>query len=520
MEGQNDLLTQDKIESLLRKFPFQLLKIYPNSFRRVGALHYVLIRCPEGKRLAIVGERVKLLEDPFRGEIFSGRPALKICHLSFENTRSLMELFPFTRPVALRHFPFTFGTGDRLGNATPGHLRAVRRYHVRPVLAQQSVRENKQTGRTYPEVISDAAWAVFQEGYEEGYAADGDHLKSLQELDDALRAGVSMVTLDLSDVLDLRAFELSSEALDRAFDELVDRGDREVLFHLFLGKEFRFQGAQGPFSLVFSEETVKQNTLLYHRAFDLSEAFFEKIASWTNHRPLIDFEISIDETTFPTSPESHLFFAILLQHRGVRFDSLAPRFVGAFQKGIDYQGDLQELKAQFDSHAAIARDMGGYKLSIHSGSDKFSAFPIMGRLSLGRLHVKTAGTSWLEAVRLIALKAPSLYREMHEYAFSAFKEAAKLYHVTAELARIPRLQDLSDEALPSLLNQRDCRQLLHITYGYLLNACAPDGTTRFRDRFYKILENYEEDYWTLLAGHMEKHLDLLAAEKRPESRDA
>jgi len=515
LEGQDDLFTQDKIESLLKKFPFQLLKIYPNSFRRAGALHYVLIRCPEGKRLAIVGEREKLVEDPFRGEIFSGRPGLKLCDLSLENTRCLMELFPFTRPVALRHVPFTFGTGDRLGNATPGHLKAVRKFEIRPVLAQQSVRENKQTGRTYPEVIADAAWGVFQEGYEEGYGADGDHLKSLEELGEALRAGVSMVTLDLSEVLDLGAFELSSEELDRAFDDVVDRGDQEVLFHLFLDKEFRFRGAQGPFSLGFDKETIKRNLLLYHRALDLTEAFRQSIDSWTNHRPLIDFEISIDETTFPTSPESHLFFVIQLQHRGIHFDSLAPRFVGEFQKGIDYIGDLHEFRVQFDRHAAVARDRGGYKLSIHSGSDKFSAFPIMGGHSEGLLHVKTAGTSWLEAVRLVALMAPSLYREMHEYALRVFEEASKLYHVTAEPGRIPRLQDLPDEKLPELLNQRDSRQLLHITYGFLLNARFPDGKDRFRRRFYEVLDRYEETYWDLLAVHMERHLDLLGARKKP-----
>lgn len=515
MREQSDLSTEGEIQLLLKPFPLGVQRIYPSSFRRIGGLFYGLIRCPEGRKLAVVGEREELVADPFRGELFSGRPGLKLCDLSLENTPLLMEKFPWTRPIPLRKVPFTIGTGDRLGNATPGHLKAVRKYEIRPVLAQQSVRENKQTGRTYPEVIADAAWAVFQEGYEGGYGADGDHLKSLDELRDALRAGVSMVTLDLSEVLDLRAFELSSEEVDRAFDDLVDPGDREVLFHLFLDKEFRFGGAQTPFSLSFDKETIKRNVLLYHRAFELSEAFYREIVSWTNHRPLIDFEISIDETTFPTSPESHLFFVIALQHRGVRFDSLAPRFVGEFQKGIDYVGDLAALRTQFDRHAAIARDSGGYKLSVHSGSDKFSAFPIMGKLSKGLLHVKTAGTSWLEAVRLIATVAPSLYREMHEYALTVFDEATKLYHVTTDLARIPHPQDLPNEKLPALLNQKDCRQLLHITYGLLLNARFPDGKDRFRSRIYEVLDQHEETYWDLLAKHMERHLDLLGAPKKP-----
>jgi len=76
----------------------------------------------------------------------------------------------------------TIGTGDRLGVATPGHIRAIKKFQVHPVLAQQSVRENAQTGRSFTQVIQDAAWAVFQENYQEGYGADADHLKSLQEV--------------------------------------------------------------------------------------------------------------------------------------------------------------------------------------------------------------------------------------------------------------------------------------------------------------------------------------------------
>ena len=500
---------EKEILASLKQFPFELLKIYPRSFCSANDLNYGLIRTREGKKLAVMGEKQYLWKDPFRGDLFPGTPALKLCDLSSENTRCLIDYFPFTRPVPLRETPFTFGTGDRLGTATPGHIRAIQKYHVRPVLAQQSVRENKQTGRSFVDVIHDVVWAVFQENYREGYGADGDHLKSIEELEDALRAGVSMVTLDLSEQLDLESFQGSKEWVDRKFDEAIDRDDAKVIFHLFLDKEFNFRGSQGEFSIRFDEETVKRNTLLFHRAIDFSEEVSQFISSWTGNRPLIDFEISIDETTFPTSPESHLFFVIQLQHRGVRLDSLAPRFVGEFQKGIDYIGELGDFRVQFDRHAAIARDYGNYKISIHSGSDKFSVFPIMGELAKDALHVKTAGTSWLEAMRLTALAVPSLYREMHRFALSVFEEASKLYHVTTDLARIPDPQELQDKDLADLLDQKDCRQLLHITYGYLLNAKGANGKDLFRSRFNQVLAQYEEDYWSLLVKHFEKHLDSL-----------
>jgi len=137
----------------------------------------------------------------------------------------------------------------------------------------------------------------------------------------------------------------------------------------------------------------------------------------------------------------------------------------------------------------------------------------MGELAGGRLHLKTAGTSWLEAMRLVALVNPSLYREMHQYALSIFEEASRLYHVTTDLYRIPRLEDLSDQDLPSLLYQEDSRQLLHLTYGFLLNAKAPNGENLFRERLYHLLTKYEEDYWCLLERHFEKHLSFLGGER-------
>jgi hypothetical protein len=138
----------------------------------------------------------------------------------------------------------------------------------------------------------------------------------------------------------------------------------------------------------------------------------------------------------------------------------------------------------------------------------------MGRLSKGFLHLKTAGTSWLEALRLIALGNPSLFREMYSFALSRFNEASKLYHVKADLNRIPNLEELSDEELPVLLNQEDSRQLLHITYGYLLNEKDKAGKHLFKDKLTHTLMQYEEDYWSMLETHIEKHLSSLGVKNR------
>jgi hypothetical protein len=302
--------------------------------------------------------------------------------------------------------------------------------------------------------------------------------------------------------------------VDRRFKEEIDKGDAEVLLHLFLDKEFKFKSSHGAFSIQFDQESAKRNILLFHKAVDFTEEVYKFIFSHFGKRLLVDFEISIDETPFPTSAENHLFFIIALSHRGIKIDSLAPRFIGEFQKAIDYRGPLEDFRRQFYQHALIAQDYGNYKISIHSGSDKFSVFPHMGELAKGGLHLKTAGTSWLEAVRLIASVSPALYRRMHQFALSVFSEASRLYHVTTDLNRIPKLEELRDEELSNLLDQEDSRQLLHITYGYLLNAKDEYGKNLFKDQFYAILSQYEEDYWSLLEQHIGKHLDSLGVRKR------
>jgi len=495
------------IQKFFRALPVDLRKVYQPSFRLQNGLYYGLIRTGDGKKLGIIGEKEALLKDPFSGKIVNHSPSLKLCDLSLENTLILMELFPFTRPVSVLSFPATIGTGDRLGLATPGHLRSVRKFIARPVLAQQSIRENSQTGRNFKEVIADAAWSVFQEDYQDGYGADGDHLKSLDEVTLALDAGVSMITLDLSEKLKFEALSMPSEVVQRRFKEEIDPGDATVLLHLFLDKEFTFRGSGGGLSIRFSEEEVKRHVLLFDQAVDFSEEVYRWIMKRTGQKPLIDFEVSIDEIPFPTPPETHLFLMIVLRHRGVRIDSLAPRFIGEFQKGIDYRGDVRTFKKQFYHHVLIAQHYGNYKLSIHSGSDKFSIFPHVGEIADGKIHLKTAGTSWLEAVRLISLKDPSLYREMHQKALSSFGEATKHYHVTTDLSSIPPIETLPDPELPCLLDQENSRQLLHITYGYLLRS-------ELRERIFNTLTHFEEDYLSLLEKHIDKHLNSLGIERR------
>ena len=150
-----------------------------------------------------------------------------------------------------------------------------------------------------------------------------------------------------------------------------------------------------------------------------------------------------------------------------------------------------------------------YKLSIHSGSDKFAVFPLVNKATKGIFHVKTAGTNWLEAMRVAAMTDPSLYREVHKYALEAFEEASKYYIVTTDLAKIPPVDKLGDAELPGLFENNDSRQLIHITYGLILNRKNADGSFAYKDRLYKLWRDHAEDYAEALEKHIGRHLDLL-----------
>src|SRR6185369_2546290 len=120
-----------------------------------------------------------------------------------------------------------------------------------------------------------------------------------------------------------------------------------------------------------------------------------------NGRPFV-LEMSVDESETVTTLAEHIYIANELKRLGVRWVSLAPRYVGHFEKGVDYIGDLKGFAESFRNHLAVSRTFGPYKLSLHSGSDKFSIYPIAAEIAGSLVHLKTAGTSYLEALRAIA----------------------------------------------------------------------------------------------------------------------
>lgn len=415
--------------------------------------------------------------------------------LTHHNANVLRSHFPFTNPIPVLRKKRSFGLGDRLGIAGEGHLRVFKACDAYPVLAQQSMRELTLTKRSYEDVLDAASFAVFKYGYHEGFGADGDHLKKMDDIEHVLKLGYTMITLDCSDYIKNDVLTLSDDEI-RARVVLP-----EVMKQTYLDRDVAIEGHL----IHFSEMDLMRAYYVYQDAIGYTTKVYETF--FKDRKYTANLELSIDETMTPTKPVEHYFVSNELKNRGVILDTLAPRFCGEFQKGVDYIGDLVQFERELSVHAAIARHFD-YKLSIHSGSDKFSIFSIIGKHTQGVFHIKTAGTNWLEAMRLVALKDPSLYREIHAFALDAFYEAKKLYHVTTDLSKIPLLHTLKDHELPDLFQLNDARQLIHITYGAILTA-EVNHQDRFRSKLYHLWSTYHQEYAAMLEKHIGEHIHKL-----------
>jgi hypothetical protein len=244
-------------------------------------------------------------------------------------------------------------------------------------------------------------------------------------------------------------------------------------------------------------------------------AHTQKMSEWIGKAAddgCAEIEVSVDETDTPTAAAEHLFIGLELKRRGVQAVSVAPRFIGEFEKGIDYKGNLKAFEASLRQHVAIAKYCGPYKISVHSGSDKFSIYPIIGRVCGNLLHVKTAGTSYLEALRVVARQAPALFREIVQYSRFRFESDRATYHISAVLSKIKDPVTLSPgEREKIYLDENGGRQVLHVTFGSVLTLGKTAKGRSFKEAILETLYDNAALHRDVLAGHLGKHIQLLGA---------
>ncbi len=420
--------------------------------------------------------------------------------------------FPF--PACLGPTP-SFGFGDRIGLATPGHVEAVRRAGggIAPVFAQQSAREMERTGRS-PEGVMDAARAGLAEaGWKGAFGADADHLKSFEDIERTAAAGFTFFTLDPSDYVDDAAGTYPPDLLEKRFRQVEEDAP---WFGRYLGKRIVLDtGRKVEFDRVSLMRTAVKYGLALKRALELARRL-RRVQEEAGRD--FEIELSVDETEEPTSLVEHYVFAEQLLEKGVELVSLAPRFPGRLEKGVDYIGPVSLFEESVRDHRAVAERLGSYKLSLHSGSDKLSVYPALARASKGAFHVKTAGTSYLEALRVAARHEPLFFREIVSYARERYEEDRATYHVHASLEEIPPPGEIGDgrllekiylgrwEEVPRGIGFTQAgRQILHCTYGSVLSH--PELGQRLRDLLVERADAYRE----VLALHFTRHLEALRA---------
>ncbi|NQT59972.1 MAG: hypothetical protein HQ557_13395 [Bacteroidetes bacterium] len=470
------------------------VQVYEESKQEKKDGAFFIMRVSDKDWLVVISKKEEIWG--FEGEkSIDGQRQYKVCPLSVANYKTLALLFPWVNPTTAGRSQTTFGVGDRLGIAGDGHIAVFKKHPVVPVLAQQSMRELDLTGRSYSDVIAAAGWAVFRKGYAKPWVADGDHLKHAVDIRNAVDQGCTMITADLSDHLFMGTGEMHPKAKKIAYNNL-DTSYRERVEEAYTSRIMLKSGI----ALEYSRDTLVDIVLTYKKAIEFAGELYQAAVYQGND---LDFEISIDETSLPTSPEAHYFVARELAAAEVEFTSLAPRFVGEFQKGIDYIGNPAEFADDFSKHAAIAGELG-YKISVHSSSDKFSVYPAIGKLARGAYHVKTSGTNWLIALEVIARMNPGLFRVLFKFSYSVFQTAVKYYHVTPDMGIATNIDTLISGNLITVFDNPTDRQVMHIAYGEMFKDAE------LKTQIFKVLQEHISLYWERLEKHIGRHLELLA----------
>ncbi len=372
---------------------------------------------------------------------------------------------------------YSFGVGDRFAHEGINQLKAlikaeeVTGLHFEPVW-NKSNREHQIVGTEPGAVREEADAAVKALGYKGQYFVDADHI-NLSNVDKFIDAS-DFFTIDVADYIG------KSGSLEERFLPAVKEAGR-IYRHI-------------------EEKKGKGNFVT---------------------------EVSMDEVDVAQTPQELKFILREIAREGIPVQTIAPKFTGRFNKGVDYRGDLAQFEKEFEQDLLVIEEAvneyglpKNLKLSIHSGSDKFSIYPIMGKLIRKYdkgIHIKTAGTTWLEEIIGLAMaggEALKLAKEIYARAYSRIDELAGPYAtvIDIDLKALPspkEVESWSAEKYARTLrhNQADplfnqsFRQLIHIAY----KVAAELG-----DEYYPALEKYTDVIGVeVMANLCDRHIALL-----------
>jgi hypothetical protein len=370
---------------------------------------------------------------------------------------------------------YTIGVGDRFGKQGEAQLSALiaareAGIEVCPVW-NKSHREHGIIDTEPGDVRREADAAVNALGWDNPYFVDADHI-NLSTVDGFIDSS-DFFTLDVADAI-------GSPAPSAAVDAFLLR-------HAELCAPVVIEGIDLPVAL--SEARARQIAEKYLFAVQEAGRIYQRVVDAKGEGTFVT-EVSMDETPEPQTPEELLVILAAISDEGVPAQTIAPRFSGRFNKGVDYVGEVAAFEREFTADlAVVAHAVKAYglpetlKLSIHSGSDKFSVYPCIARAIRSAdagLHLKTAGTTWLEELIGLAESGGdglSIAKEVYTSALGRFDELCGPYAdvINIDASRLPTAVEVQSWSGPqfasALRHDQSCagynpdlRQLLHVGY--------------------------------------------------------
>ena len=429
-----------------------------------------------------------LLKDPkanihefnFEKEVFY----LGLFDSSINNSKKLVTVFPDLKPSRVDK-KISVGFGDRIGIASGAHVKIAKDYDFSPLFAQQSGREISKTSKDCETVIHNAVMGVFQEGYKGTWGSDADHIGDEKWLNIMLNntyLPYTMFTIDTYHYVNLEDITANSYLDDKNFKERLLKSKK------YIGKNFNFSG----FNLSYNEDNVHFIVKRYYKSLDFLLNCFNSIKSRIDD---FDFEPTFDERDIDTTHLEHFYISSELINDGVNFSTMAPKFPGLFEKGIDYDGDVKVFAETLKNHNEIAKYFGGYRLSVHSADDKFRIFKYLREILGDNFHVKTSGTTWMESLRTVAEFNPDLFKRIIAIVLETAEENSKDYYITLDYKKINDF--LKNKQLAELIDIKETRQFLHVSYGTVINE--------FRNEILETLFNHEEAYMDNIIKNYKNH---------------
>ena len=370
---------------------------------------------------------------------------------------------------------YSFGVGDRFGHQGKAQLHAMlqaKSLHVDIVPVWNKSNREHAIVKTQPgQVRKEADEAVKSLDWSGSYYVDADHI-NLSNVDEFVES-CDFFTLDVADFIGRPA---DATNISRFVESCkIFTGSLEV------------PGIDHKLSI--NEEQVKTIGEKYLLAVQEAGRIYRRVESAKGAGAFVT-EVSMDETDEPQSPVELFFILAMIAAEGIPAQTVAPKFIGRFNKGVDYVGDVRQFAREFEEDLAVISlaiqnfDLPkNLKLSVHSGSDKFSIYPkihqALKKFDAG-LHLKTAGTTWLEELIGLALAGGDgldIVQQIYAKAYSRFDELCGPYAAVIDIDKsmLPTPEQVSqwsgEECAGALRHNQSCdlynlhfRQLLHVAY--------------------------------------------------------